>query len=153
MKYIKYSWNVSRRIWSDLKILKHMRSQIFYLCENLRISSKGSMDLRGKCVLWSLKPFSSSLPFVRKYVVLRTKLNEAYEMRSRIAYCQVLWQRKNYAHTKAAVLYLLHTSNSQIRFLLNWFQKIAMLDCWLGNKYLFMTLRLSFFIGFLKRSH
>ena len=40
-------------------------------------------------------------------------------MRSRIAYCQVLWQRRNYTHTKAATLYLLHTSNSQIRFLLN----------------------------------
>ena len=54
-----------------------------------------------------------------------TELNEAYEMRSRIAYCQVLWHRRNYTHTKAAVVYLLHTSNSQIRFLLNSISKFC----------------------------
>ena len=74
LKDIKYSWNVSRTIWSDLKILKHMRSQIFYLCENLRISSKGSMDLRGKCVLWSLKPFFVIAAFCTKVCSLTHRI-------------------------------------------------------------------------------
>ena len=56
------------------KDFKHIKSQIFYLCENLRISSKGSMDLRGKCVLWSLKPFFVIAAFCTKVCSLTHRI-------------------------------------------------------------------------------